>query len=44
MPQFDPLSHRYVSQRNTVYARNGVACTSVPVSYTHLTLPTNREV
>lgn len=30
MPQFDPLSHRYVSQRNTVYARNGVACTSVP--------------
>ena len=45
MPAFDPLTYRYASRRNVVYAKNAVACTSVPlgaqtVSYTHLTLPT----
>ncbi len=51
MPQYDPCKYTYPSRRNVVYAKNGMACTSVPlgaqvglgvlkaVSYTHLTLP-----
>ena len=31
MPQFDPCQYRYPSRRNVVYARNGMACTSVPL-------------
>ena len=31
MPAFDPLTYRYASRRNVVYAKNAVACTSVPL-------------
>ena len=31
MPAFDPLTYRYASRRNVVYAQNAVACTSVPL-------------
>ena len=31
MPNFDPLTYRYSSRRNVVYAKNGVCCTSVPL-------------
>ncbi len=31
MPNYDPLSYRYASRRNVVYAKNGVCCTSVPL-------------
>ena len=31
MPQFDPHTYRYASRRNVVYAKNAVACTSVPL-------------
>ena len=31
MPQFDPLRYAYPSHRNVVYARNAMACTSVPL-------------
>ena len=31
MPAFDPLTYRYTSRRNVVYAKNAVACTSVPL-------------
>ena len=31
MPDFDPLTYRYASRRNVVYAKNAVACTSVPL-------------
>ncbi len=31
MPQFDPLKYAYPSHRNVVYARNAMACTSVPL-------------
>ena len=30
MLQFDPCRYRYASKRNVVYARRGMACTSVP--------------
>ena len=26
MPAFDPLTYRYASRRNVVYAKNAVAC------------------
>ena len=29
MPAFDPLTYRYASRRNVVYAQNAVACTFV---------------
>ena len=31
MPAFDPLTYRYASRRNVVYAKNAAACTSVPL-------------
>ena len=31
MPQFDPHKYAYPSRRNVVYARRGMACTSVPL-------------
>lgn len=31
MPDFDPLTYRYASRRNVIYAKNAVACTSVPL-------------
>ena len=31
MPNFDPLTYRYSSRRNVVYAKNSVCCTSVPL-------------
>lgn len=31
MPTFDPLTYRYASRRHAVYAKNAVACTSVPL-------------
>ena len=31
MPNYDPLTYRYASRRNVVYAKNGVCCTSVPL-------------
>lgn len=31
MPRFDPCKYTYPSRRNVVYARNGMACTSVPL-------------
>ena len=31
MPQYDPLKYMYSSRRNVVYAKNGMACTSVPL-------------
>ena len=31
MPAFDPLTYCYTSRRNVVYAKNAVACTSVPL-------------
>ena len=31
MPEFDPLTYRYASQRSVVYAKNAVCCTSVPL-------------
>ena len=31
MPNFDPLTYRYSSRRNVVYAKKAVACTSVPL-------------
>ena len=31
MPNFDPLTYRYASRRNVVYAKNAVCCTSVPL-------------
>ena len=31
MPSFDPLTYRYSSRRNVVYAKKAVACTSVPL-------------
>ena len=31
MPNIDPLTYRYSSRRNVVYANNGVCCTSVPL-------------
>ena len=31
MPAFDPLTYRSASRRNVVYAKNAVACTSVPL-------------
>ncbi len=31
MPQFNPCQYRYPSRRNVVYARRGMACTSVPL-------------
>ena len=31
MPQFDPHKYAYSSHRNVVYARRGMACTSVPL-------------
>ena len=31
MPAFDPLTYRYASRRNVIYAKNAVACTSVPL-------------
>ena len=31
MIEFDPHSYRYPSRRNVVYARRGMACTSVPL-------------
>ena len=31
MPAFDPPTYRYASRRNVVYAKNAVACTSVPL-------------
>lgn len=30
-PDLDPLTYRYASQRNVVYAKNAIACTSVPL-------------
>jgi len=30
MPEYDPLSNRYPSRRNVVYARRAMACTSIP--------------
>ena len=33
MPAFDPLTYRYASRRNVVYAQNAVACTSVPSAH-----------
>ena len=31
MPQYDPCKYTYPSRRNVVYAKNGMACTSVPL-------------
>ena len=31
MPQYDPCKYTYSSRRNVVYAKNGMACTSVPL-------------
>ncbi|MBQ1834182.1 MAG: gamma-glutamyltransferase, partial [Oscillospiraceae bacterium] len=31
MIEFDPHSYRYPSRRSVVYARRGMACTSVPL-------------
>ncbi len=31
MPQYDPYNYTYPSQRTVVYAKNGMACTSVPL-------------
>jgi len=31
MPQYDPHRYTYSSRRNVVYAKNGMACTSVPL-------------
>ena len=31
MPNYDPLTYRYASRRNVVYAKNGACCTSVPL-------------
>ncbi|RKI65631.1 gamma-glutamyltransferase family protein [bacterium 1xD42-67] len=31
MPQYDPCRYIYPSRRNVVYAKNGMACTSVPL-------------
>ncbi len=31
MPQYDPYKYTYPSRRNVVFAKNGMACTSVPL-------------
>ena len=31
MIEFDPHSYRYPSRRRVIYARRGMACTSVPL-------------
>lgn len=31
MPQYDPCKYTYPSRRNVVFAKNGMACTSVPL-------------
>ena len=31
MPQYDPCEYTYSSRRNVVFAKNGMACTSVPL-------------
>ena len=31
MSQYDPHKYTYASRRNVVYAKNGMACTSVPL-------------
>ena len=32
MPQFDPLKYAYVSHRNVVYAKKGMACSTSPIA------------
>ena len=37
MPAFDPLTYRYASRRNVVYAKNAVACTCCAARRTNWT-------